>query len=128
MFSGELRGGEGRPSRGNSTGMASQDAIEQALAAIAAALNEQGVDELDTTRVQGLVDEASRDRAELTVDQGGGLHDASGARVGAIRRTDSGEWITEPQNAAAAGAGEEVPSPPPWKKLRSLLTRLKVRG
>jgi len=48
--------------------------------------------------------------------------------VGAIRRTDSGEWITERQNDAAHRSSTAVPSPPPQGRLRSLLTKLKVLG
>jgi hypothetical protein len=108
--------------------MAFHEEIEAALAAIAAGLNEQGLDELDTGSAQALVTEACGGRPALTVDDGGGLHDASGVRVGAIRRTDSGEWITERQNDDAWRSSEKVPSPPPWSKLRALLTRLHVRG
>ena len=49
---------------------------------------------------------------------------ASSTRVGAIRRTDSGEWITERQNDAAERSDTAIPSPPPQGKLRSLLTKL----
>ena len=59
---------------------------------------------------------------------GGGVHDKDGTRIGAIRRTPSGEWITERQNTAAGRSNTAVPSPPPQGKLRTLMTRLKVGG
>ncbi|MGB0096679.1 MAG: hypothetical protein WBP81_29595 [Solirubrobacteraceae bacterium] len=49
----------------------------------------------------------------LTVDDGSGLHDASGARIGAIRRTPGGEWITERQNDTAARSDTAIPAAPP---------------
>ena len=49
----------------------------------------------------------------LTVDDGGGLHDASGTRIGAIRRTSSGEWITDRQNDAAERSDSAIPAAPP---------------
>jgi hypothetical protein len=87
--------------------------IERALATIAAALNEHNVDGFDAYEVQRLVTVSLDGTASLTVDQGGGLHDETGARVGAIRRTDSGEWITERQNADAEHSGAAIPAEPP---------------
>jgi hypothetical protein len=48
--------------------------------------------------------------ASIRVDDGGGLHDEAGRRIGVIRRTPSGEWITEHQNRQAPGAGTDVPA------------------
>jgi hypothetical protein len=109
--------------------MATDVEVDRAIAAITATLNDQKLEEFDRGRVQEIVTESLGGSPELTVDDGGGLHDAStGARVGAIRRTDSGEWITDRQNPAAHRSDTAVPAPPPQGKLRSLLTKLKVRG
>ena len=81
--------------------------IERALAAIRATLNDQKVEGFDTKRIQGIVDRSMGGERKLTVDDGGGLHDESGARTGATRRTDSGEWITERQNPPPS-----APTPP----------------
>jgi hypothetical protein len=102
--------------------------IERALAAVTATLNDQKVEGFDTDRIQEIVDESLGGERRLTVDDGGGLHDQSGARVGAIRRTDSGEWIADRQNPTAERSDTAVPSPPPQGKLRELLTKLKVLG
>ena len=106
--------------------MASDVEIERALAAVTATLNDQGVDGFDTKRVQTIVTEALGGEPHLTVDDGGGLHDETGARVGAIRRTPSGEWITERQNDAAQHSDTAIPRQPPQSKLRKVLTKLKV--
>jgi hypothetical protein len=100
--------------------------IERALAAITATLNDQKLEGLDRKRVQEIVDESLGGEHKLTVDDGGGVHDETGVRIGAIRRTDSGEWITERQNPEAARSDVAVPAPPPQGKLRSLLTKAKV--
>jgi hypothetical protein len=102
--------------------------IERALAAVTATLNDQQLEGLDRKRVQEIVDESLGAEHKLTADDGGGLHDETGARVGSIRRTDSGEWITERQNPEAARSDVAVPAPPPQGKLRSLLTKTKVFG
>jgi len=103
--------------------------IERALAAVTATLNDQQLDEFDSGRVQEIVDQALGGEHKLSVDDGGGLHDvSSGQRVGAIRRTDSGEWITERQNPTAEHSDTAIPSEPPQGKLRALMTKLKVRG
>jgi hypothetical protein len=102
--------------------------IERSLASITATLNDQRLEQLEPGRVQEIVDEALGGERELHVDDGGGIHDKSGARVGAIRRTDSGEWIAERQNDAAERSDTAVPSPPPQGKLRELLTKLKLLG
>ena len=90
--------------------MASEVEIGRALAAVAATLNDQKVDDFDTGRVQEIVTEAFGGQRLLSVDDGGGLHDLSGTRVGVIRRTPSGEWITERQNETAEGADTAIPS------------------
>jgi hypothetical protein len=108
--------------------MASNVEISRALAAVAATLNDQKLGEWDTDRVQEIVTESLGGEQHLRVDDGGGLHDQSGARVGLIRRTPSGEWITERQNEVAERSDTAVPSPPPQGALRKALTKLKVRG
>jgi hypothetical protein len=108
--------------------MATDVEIERALAAVSATLNDQRLEEFDPDRVQEIVTESLGGERELTVDDGGGLHGKSGARIGAIRRTTSGEWIVERQNSAAERSGTAIPKPPPQRKLRKLLTRLKIRG
>jgi hypothetical protein len=78
--------------------------------------------------VEEIVTEALGGERKLTVDDGGGLHDESGARVGAIRRSPSGEWITERQNDTAERSDTAVPAPPPQDKLRKAMTKLKMFG
>ena len=102
--------------------------IERALATIGATLNDQRLDQFETARVQQLVTESLGGEQKLTVDDCGGLHDESGARVGAVRRTPSGEWITERQNETAERSGTAIPTQPPESRLRSLVTKLKVFG
>ena len=63
------------------------------VSTVTATLSDQRLDRYDRERVQRTG--ALGGEQHLTVDDGGGLHDASGARIGAIRRTRSGEWITE---------------------------------
>jgi hypothetical protein len=106
--------------------MASDVEIDRALAAITATLNDQELEELDTDRVQEIVTEALGGEPKLQVDDGGGLHDQTGARVGALRRSDSGQWIAERQNQEATRSDTAVPAPPPQGKVRSMLTKLKV--
>lgn len=89
--------------------MASNADIERALEAITAALNQPQRDEIDTARLQKLVDAALGNELRLAVDEGGGLHDDAGRRVGAIRRTPSGEWITDRQNPAADRSDAPIP-------------------
>jgi hypothetical protein len=100
--------------------------IETALAAVATTANERRLEEFDARRVQELVTQALGTKMSLTVDEGGGLHDETGARVGTLRRTDSGEWITERQNSGAERSDTEVPSPPPMGKLHRVLKKLRV--
>jgi hypothetical protein len=100
--------------------------IDRALHTITATLNDQNLEQFETKRVQEIVTESLGGEHKLTVDDGGGLHDESGARIGAIRRTDRGEWITERQNPTAERSDTAIPAPPPQRKLRSVLTKLKV--
>jgi hypothetical protein len=102
--------------------------IDRALATVTATINDRRLSEFDAGCVQEIVAEALGGRPSLTVDDGGGLHDDSGARVGALRRTDSGEWIAERQNETAMRSGTAVPTQPPWSRMRKLLTKLHVRG
>ena len=101
--------------------------IERSLAAVTATLNDQQFDGFDAGRVQEIVDEALGGERKLTVDDGGGLHDESGARVGAVRRSDSGEWIADRQNTAADRSETAIPSVPPQSRMRKLLTKLKLK-
>jgi hypothetical protein len=106
--------------------MASDVEIGRALAAVAATLNDQRLDDFDTGRVQEIVTEALGGEPLLTVDDGGGLHDSSsGVRVGAIRRTPSGEWITERQNDVAEGADTAIPAKPEETGVKGLISKLK---
>jgi hypothetical protein len=105
--------------------MASDVEIGRALAAVAATLNDQKLDDFDTGRVQEIVTESLGGEALLTVDDGGGLHDQSGTRVGAIRRSPSGEWITERQNDAAEGADTAIPAKPQETGVKGLVSKLK---
>ncbi len=93
--------------------MASDVEIERALAAVAATLNDQKLEQFESDRVQQIVTGSVGDQPVLTVDDGGGLHDERGIRVGAIRRTDSGEWIAERQNEAAEHSDTAIPAEPP---------------
>ena len=102
--------------------------IDRALATVSATLNDQKLPEFDAGRVQQVVTDSLGGEPALTVDDGGGLHDETGARIGAIRRTDSGEWIADRQNSAAPRSRTAIPSPPSWSRLRKLMTLLHVRG
>jgi len=108
--------------------MSSDVAIETALAAVAATMNDQKVESFDTDHVQDIVTESLGGQQELTVDHGGGLHDSSGARVGVVRRTPSGEWITERQNEAAERSDTAIPAAEQPSKAKSLLGKLKPGG
>ena len=93
--------------------MSATDAsIEDALEAITATLNERELDDFDRAHVQQMVDQVVAGAQKLVVDDGGGVHDTSGRRIGAIRRTPSGEWITERQNPAAERSEAAIPSAP----------------
>ncbi|SRR5579884_992198 len=105
--------------------MPSDVEIERALAAVTATLNDQKLDEFDVKRVQQIVTESLGGEPLLSVDDGGGLHDESGVRVGAIRRTPSGEWITERQNDAAEHADTAIPAKVEPSGLKGLASKLK---
>jgi hypothetical protein len=102
--------------------------IERAHATISATLNDQELESFDRTRVQEMVTGALGGEQELEVDDGGGLHDTKGVRVGAIRRTPSGEWIVERQNPEAHRSDAAIPAPPKKRFLRKAITKLKVFG
>jgi hypothetical protein len=108
--------------------MATDVEIERALATVTATLNDQKLQEWNRGRVQEIVSEALGGERRLEVDDGGGLHDERGVRIGAVRRTDSGEWIADRQNDAAANAHVAIPVPGPQSKMRKVLTKLKVFG
>ena len=108
--------------------MASDVEIDRALAALGATLNDQKLEEFDRDRVQEIVDEACGGQQALVVDDGGGLHDETGARIGAVRMTDMGKWHVERQNSAAENSDVAIPTAPPQSKLRKVMTKLKVRG
>lgn len=108
------------------TEMATDVEIDRALATVTATINDQQLEHFDRKQVQEIVTEALGGQPLLTVDDGGGLHDQSGARLGAIRRTPSGEWITERQNPTAQRSDTAIPTIPPQSKLRKLLTKLKI--
>jgi hypothetical protein len=83
--------------------------IDRMLATITATLNDHGLDVFDPPRVQEIVNAALGGGPPLTVDDGGGLHDESGKRIGAVRRTPSGEWITDRQNPTAERSETAIP-------------------
>ena len=101
--------------------------IAEVLERIAASLNELGLEEFDTGRVQSIVGEVTGDDPALTVDDGGGLHEQSGARLGAIRRSPSGEWVVERQNPDAPASEVPVPEPATENPLRRMLDKLRMR-
>lgn len=90
--------------------MGGEAEIDRALAAITAAVNDPQLDDFDAELVQALVDSALGGELRWAVDDGGGLHDESGRRVGAIRRTPSGEWITDRQNPGAERSDAPIPA------------------
>jgi hypothetical protein len=90
--------------------MTSDGKIDRALAAITAALNDRRLEHYQTPCVQDIVKETLGGEPSLTVDDGGGLHDESGRRVGAIRRTPSGEWIVDRQNPLADRSKAPIPA------------------
>jgi hypothetical protein len=102
--------------------------IERALATVSATLNDQQLDSFDRDSVQEMVTGALGGSPELEVDDAGGLHAEDGVRVGAIRRTSSGEWIVERQNPEAHRSDVAIPAPPKKRLLRKAFTRLKVLG
>lgn len=90
--------------------MATDVEIDRALATITATLNDQKLEHFDHARVQEIVTASLGGEPSLTVDDGGGVHDTTGRRVGAVRRTDSGEWIAERQNETAQRSDTAIPS------------------
>jgi hypothetical protein len=105
--------------------MATDVELDRVLGIIAATLNDQGLEELDPGRVQEIASGALGGEQKLTVDDGGGLHDESGTRVGTVRRSPSGEWITERQNEDAARSDVAIPSAESEGKAEKLLGKLK---
>jgi hypothetical protein len=101
--------------------------IARALAVIAATLNDQKLEHFDTRRVQVIVTESLGGGQKLILDDAGGLHDESGTRVGAIRRTPSGEWITERQNGAAERSHAAIPPEPDRTGIRGLVRKIRDR-
>jgi hypothetical protein len=112
---------------GTHADMATDIEIDRALAAVSATLNDQQLEQFDRDRVQEIVTEALGGEWKLTVDDGGGLHDETDARIGAIRQTDSGEWIVDRQNSAAENSDVAIPTPPKKSAMRKALTSLKTR-
>jgi hypothetical protein len=102
--------------------------IDRALAAVAATLNDQRLEHFDAARVQAIVTASLGGGPQLTVDDGGGLHEESGARVGAVRRTASGGWMTERQNGAAERSNKAIPARLSDSLVRSMLKKLTRRG
>jgi hypothetical protein len=90
--------------------MTSDGKLDGALAAISAALNGRRLEHYRAPHAQEIVEETLRGDPRLTVDDGGGLHDESGRRVGAIRRTPSGEWIVDRQNPLADRSKAAIPA------------------
>jgi hypothetical protein len=101
-------------------------ATQRRLEAIAFTLNDAGLEEFDASRVQELVGGVA-EAPKLTVDDGGGLHDDTGARVGAIRRSPSGEWIGERPNPDADRSDAPVPEAAPEGPLRRFLDKVRTR-
>jgi hypothetical protein len=90
--------------------------VQRSLLAIAAALNDSGLDKFDLERVEAIVADAVGGERRLTLDAGGGLHEQSGIRVGAIRRAPSGEWIIDGQNVDAPRAVAPIPAARPSER------------
>ena len=108
--------------------MATDVEIERALAALTATMNDQKFEHFDRDRVEQIATEALGGEPLLSVDDGGGIHDTSGARVGAIRRIDSGEWVAERQNDTAEHSDTAIPSVPPQSMVRRAMTKMKEMG
>jgi hypothetical protein len=102
--------------------------IDRVLAVLTATLNDHRVESFDAGAVQEMARGSLGDEPVVSVDDGGGVHDAAGRRIGTIRRSDSGEWVADRQNVTAERSGTAVPAQPPQSKLRALLTRLKMLG
>jgi hypothetical protein len=100
--------------------------IGRVLAVVTATLNDHRLQTFDAGRVQEIAQGALGGEPEISIDDGGGIHDASGRRIGSVRRGDSGEWIADRQNDAAQRSQTAIPRQPPQSKLRAVLTKLKV--
>jgi hypothetical protein len=101
--------------------------IGRSVAALVTTMNDQGHEHVDQKRLQQILDEATGGERKLAIDEGGGIHDAgSGARVAAIRRAPSGEWIVESQNPQAPASEAELPHSGRPKK--GLLAKLGLGG
>lgn len=99
--------------KGNDVTVISDIEIDRALDLVAEALNDRQLDEFDRAGVQEIVVASLGGNRSLIVDDGGGLHDHGGTRVGAIRRTPSGEWIVDRQNLDAKRSDAPIPPEPP---------------
>jgi hypothetical protein len=86
--------------------------IERVLAVVTATLNDQRLETFDAAAVQEIARGALGGEPEIGVDDGGGIHDASGRRIGSVRRSDSGEWIADRQNDAAERSKTAIPTEP----------------
>jgi hypothetical protein len=102
--------------------------IERVLAVLTATLNDHHVESFDAAAVQEMARGALGGEPVISVDDGGGVHDAAGQRIGTVRRSDSGEWIADRQNDTAERSATAIPTEPPQSKLRGLLTKLKALG
>ena len=90
--------------------MPSEVDTTRVVAAVTATLNAQQPENWETGRVQELLRTELGGPHGLTVDAGGGVHDEHGVRVAVIRRSPSGEWISERQNQAAEHSDAPVPA------------------
>jgi hypothetical protein len=102
--------------------------IERVLATVTATLNDHRFESLEAASVQEIARGALGGEPEISIDDGGGIHDASGRRIGSVRRSDSGEWIADRQNHTADRSHTAIPKEPPQSKLRAVLTKLKAIG
>jgi hypothetical protein len=107
--------------------MATDIEIDRALAAVSATLNDQKLEEFDGRRVQEIVTGALGGEKGLEVDDGGGIHESAGGRVGAVRRLPDGSWHVERQNVQAHNAAAPIPTPSKVSAVRKLLTKMKVK-
>ena len=108
--------------------MTTDTEIDPVLTVLTSTLNERRVESFDAAAVQKTAQGALGDEPAISIDDGGGVHDASGRRIGTIRRSDSGEWIADRQNDAAVGAERAVPAEPPQSILRAMLAKLRGLG
>jgi hypothetical protein len=102
--------------------------VDRVLAVLTATLNEHRVESFDAAAVEEMARGALGGEPAISIDDGGGIHDASSRRIGTIRRSDSGEWVADRQNDTAERSETAVPTEPPQNKLRTLLTKLKLLG